>query len=97
LTENNPNVTQTVILDSVDQFTIWFKNSITFTALKPHTVFSTIKESQPIKWKDDPVNGNLFSIEELLHLANIEDGNNDTSYEKVKEKGAILRVSIDWR
>lgn len=95
--ELDPNITQTIVLDSVDRFTIWFKDSITFTALRPQTVFSTIQDPQPIRWKDDPVHGNLFSIGELLQLVNIDGGNNDTSYEKVREKGAILRVSIDWR
>eukprot|EP00818_Percolomonas_sp_WS_P005661 CAMPEP_0117439156 /NCGR_PEP_ID=MMETSP0759-20121206/2422_1 /TAXON_ID=63605 /ORGANISM="Percolomonas cosmopolitus, Strain WS" /LENGTH=407 /DNA_ID=CAMNT_0005230867 /DNA_START=80 /DNA_END=1304 /DNA_ORIENTATION=+ len=91
------NTTQMIQMNEVDDFTVWFKASIQFPHLAPSKVFSTIKDPTPRPRSLHPNSGNLFTIAELLAIADEVDGEKQiTTYGTVKDKGCVLRVSVDW-
>jgi P2X purinoceptor 4 len=87
------NATETTTWNDVKDFTIWIKSSINFNQLKPGVIFSTIHQSVPIPRSVDPIRGNLFTLNQLLTWVN----NVNTTYDKIKARGAILRVQIQWK
>lgn len=91
--DNQPNnITEIVSLMNVNNFTIWIKSQIRFPVLSKE-VFSTIREKIPVFYSKDLKRGNLFTVDEILKLTNLEN----TTYNEIRNRGAIIKFTVRWR